>query len=224
MSLLQEALSFLQQVSVKSFSEPFLIGRGTERLCFFLPNNPTVVLKISKDNFDKQTYREINYFKFLANKKVPFAHLPHFFQEIRTPEYHCFLQERVLNEDGTPSPTLYQYLKDADVTDKKVKAAVLQLLKDFFCYIYRYNIIPCDLQMVNLLIKRTQKGSKLIFVDGLGSTDAINISQYIAWWGRKKILRKTIFFLKNNPKLASLFNTEQDIEPWVYEQIKNPRS
>ena len=98
------------------------------------------------------------------------------------------------------------------------------LLADFFRYLYRYNIIPCDLQTDNLLIeiKNTQK--KLFIVDGLGSTDAINISQYIAWWGRKKILRKTIFFLKNNPKLASLFNTEQDIEPWVYEQIKNPRS
>ena len=98
------------------------------------------------------------------------------------------------------------------------------LLADFFRYLYRYNIIPCDLQTDNLLIeiKNTQK--KLFIVDGLGNTDILKTTQYFPCQGRRKIIRKIIFFLKDNPELISLFNNPQDIEPWIYEQIKNPRS
>lgn len=215
MSLPHETSLFLQQLSTNSISDSFLIGKGTERTCFFLPEHPNVVLKISKKSLDKQTRREINYFRFLTNKKVPFSHISQFFQEIKTQEYHGFLQERILNTDGNPSPTLYEYIKHHQDSKKEI----LMMLKEFFRYLYRYNIIPCDLRLDNLLVQTTQTENKLIAVDGLGSTDAINIAQYLPCWGHKKIIRKIIFFLTNHPENLSLFDNPQEINHWVNTEI-----
>lgn len=222
---LEEAALFLRQDPIRNpFLFSFLIGEGNERSCFFLQKNADIVLKISRKSQAKQTRREIKYFSFLMKKKVPFLHIPQFFGKLQTKEYICFLQKRILNENGKSSVTLAEYLLNLPSADLQVKKEVLMLLADFFRYLYRYNIIPCDLQTDNLLIeiKNTQK--KLFIVDGLGNTDILKTTQYFPWQGRRKIIRKIIFFLKDNPELISLFNNPQDIEPWVYEQIKNPRS
>ena len=94
-----------------------------------------------------------------------------------------------------------------------------EMLKEFFRYLYRYNIIPCDLRLDNLLVQTTQTENKLIAVDGLGSTDAINIAQYLPCWGHKKIIRKIIFFLTNHPENLSLFDNPQEINHWVNTEI-----
>ncbi len=225
MSPLEESLSFLKLSPEKNpFFFPFLVGEGDERSCFFLPKHPHIVLKISQKGKDKQTRREIKYFNFLLNKKVPFSHIPRFIKKIQTEGYIGFLQERILNENGKESITLAQYLQTISPANMKAKTEILTLLADFFRYLYRYNIIPCDIQTDNLLLKETASHKKLFIVDGLGNTDIFKTSQYFPWRGRKKIIRKIIFFLKDNPELISLFNTPKDIEHWVYEQIKNPRS
>jgi len=223
MSLSQETLIFLEQnPKFLSTDSPFLIGKGTERQCFLLPQHKDVLLKLSPRKSDKQTRREIDYFNFLFHKKIPFSHLPQFLGSVQTKEYNGFLQERVLNTDGTPAVTLCQYIKDLSPLQQNSKEEIQQMLAEFFRYLYWHNILPCDLQTDNLLVKITKNGKKLILVDGLGSTDFINLSQYVTWIGRKKILRKINFFLNHDHFLLTLFENKENISDWIFTQVTTP--
>lgn len=97
MSPLEESLSFLKLSPEKNpFFFPFLVGEGDERSCFFLPKHPHIVLKISQKGKDKQTRREIKYFNFLLNKKVPFSHIPRFIKKYKQKDILAFCKSAFL--------------------------------------------------------------------------------------------------------------------------------
>lgn len=172
--------------------KPFLIGHGTERACYHSPENPAFVIKLSPKHFSKQTRRELKYFKFLQKKGVPFTHLPQYKGQVQVEGYIGFEQGAIVNTDGSLSQTLEQYFQ----THAKDSVDLDKLLEELYQYMYRYNIVPCDLNKTNVLIQFTPNGPKLVLVDGIGNTDFIALAQYWKYWGRKKIERKWPRFLK----------------------------
>lgn len=172
--------------------KPFLIGQGSERTCYHSPENPAYVIKLSPKNRAKQTKRELSYFRFLKKHGVPFTHLPAFGGVVKVEGYIGFEQEAVLNADGSLAENLEEYFKKHSTDSIPLKA----LLADLYAYMYEYNILPCDLNVTNVLVQFTKDGPKLILVDGIGNTDFIPLALYCKWWGRKKIARKWPRFLK----------------------------
>lgn len=165
---------------------PFFIGRGTERMCFLAPQDAKCVIKLSPVSHAKQTQREVRYFRFLQGKGIPFLHLPEFKGTVNVEGYTGFKQEAVLEEDGTPSPSLVSFIREHCPHRKEIFA----LLNKLYQYLWHYNILPCDLHPDNILVQRRGKHTRLVLIDGLGSMNFINFSQYVPWLGRKKIERK----------------------------------
>lgn len=217
----QTRMTSLFLLGGKTFSwddlTPFFLSKGTERTCFINPVNEGQVLKVSLRKQAKQTFREVRYFRYLIKKKVPFTHIPIFYETIKNDEYEGFLQQAVRNKDGSLSIDLNAYCKEGGIVPKEELAR-------FFYYFYRYNILPCDLNAFNIFAQETAEGVRLILIDGLGCTDFFPLAQYWPWWGRRKIIRKFIRFLQKDAFLQKQFSGKNEIKKWTLQltKTKNP--
>lgn len=178
-----------------------IIGKGSERICYLNPSNKTHLFKISPKSNAKQTLREINYFRFLIGRGIPFDHLPKFYGTINGDDFTGLVQEFIpVSENTIYSETLKTYLDNPLSLEQKKKVRnALEVLK---AYLLRYNIIPSDLFHDNIAVKHTPSGISLYLIDGLGSTELIPVSNYLKALGNRKILRK---WEKFTQKIATLY-------------------
>lgn len=167
-----------------------LIGQGTERTCYLNPSDTTRLVKISPLENSKQTRREIRYFQFLIKRGIPFDHIPRFYGTVQGTGFIGLEQEFVRNAAGPDlsPPTIHQYLS-CPLSRRQIRQ-FLDALDELKAYLLRYNVIPCDLDLDNIVVKKTATGIRLILIDGLGSTELIPASNYFRVLGNRKILRK----------------------------------
>ena len=171
-----------------------VIGKGMERTCYLNPDDPSRLVKISLNGNARQTQREIRYFRFLLDRGVPFDHIPKFYGEVHGDGFIGFEQEYIRDfpdpETGSalPAIALLQYLS-SPLSHQQIQElqAALDELKT---YLLRYNIIPNDLGVDNMVVKRMLSGIRLVLIDGFGSTELIPASNFFRFIGNRKILRK----------------------------------
>lgn len=175
-----------------------VLGRGNERCCYLNPNVQSLCIKVSNKNNAKQSKREIRYFNLLKKRHVPFIFIPDFYRVVETDGYLGVEQEVILNSDGTLCENVEGYIeKHCHNKDDELEfLAVMDMLK---CYLLKYNIIPCDLMLSNILIK-SNDNLEAYLIDGFGSTQLIPLHDYISFLGRKKIKRKWSIFIKERVK------------------------
>ena len=170
-----------------------VIGKGMERTCYLNPDDPSRLVKISLDGNTRQTEREIRYFRFLIARGIPFDHIPKFYGEIHGDGFIGFEQECICDstdpENGRPpAMILWQYLSHP-LSQEQIQElqAALDELK---AYLLRYNIIPSDLDVDNIVVQHVPSGIRLFLIDGFGSTELIPVSNFIHFIGNRKIIRK----------------------------------
>lgn len=73
---------------------------------------------------------------------------------------------------------------------------LLAALDELKTYLLRYNIIPSDLGIHNIVVKRMPSSIRLVLIDGFGSTELIPASIFIRFIGNRKIIRKWEKFLR----------------------------
>ena len=180
-----------------------VIGKGMERTCYLNPDDPSRLVKISLDGNTRQTEREIRYFRFLMNRGVPFDHIPQFYGEVHGVGFIGFEQEYVRDfhipeSESSPAMALLSYLSSplSQEQTEELQAA----LDELKAYLLRYNIIPSDLDVDNIVIKRMPSGIRLILIDGFGSTELIPASNFFRFIGNRKIIRKWEKFLQRMGK------------------------
>ena len=180
-----------------------VIGKGMERTCYLNPDDPSRLVKISLDGITRQTEREIRYFRFLMNRGVPFDHIPQFYGEVHGDGFIGFEQEYVRDfhipeSESSPAMALLSYLSSplSQEQTEELQAA----LDELKAYLLRYNIIPSDLDVDNIVIKRVPSGIRLILIDGFGSTELIPASNFFRFIGNRKIIRKWEKFLQRMGK------------------------
>ncbi len=180
-----------------------VIGKGMERTCYLNPDDPSRLVKISLDGNTRQTEREIRYFRFLMNRGVPFDHIPQFYGEVHGDGFIGFEQEYVRDfhipeSESSPAMALLSYLSSplSQEQTEELQAA----LDELKAYLLRYNIIPSDLDVDNIVIKRVPSGIRLILIDGFGSTELIPASNFFRFIGNRKIIRKWEKFLQRMGK------------------------
>ena len=180
-----------------------VIGKGMERTCYLNPDDPSRLVKISLAGNTRQTEREIRYFRFLMNRGVPFDHIPQFYGEIHGDGFIGFEQEYVRDfhtpeSESPPAMALLSYLSSplSQEQTEELQAA----LDELKAYLLRYNIIPSDLDVDNIVIKRVPSGIRLVLIDGFGSTELIPASNFFRFIGNRKIIRKWEKFLQRMGK------------------------
>lgn len=180
---------------MKDFTQWPVIGRGNERVCYQNPDDPSRCVKVSRKEKSKQSQREIRYFQYLVKRQVAFTHIPRFYSVIQTDRYLGLEQERVLDSQGKQPPDLYHYLCQP-LSNKQQREfwLAMDMLKD---YLIRYNIIPCDLVMSNMLVVEGIDKTKVIMIDGFGGAEWIPIANYVRFLGKRKIERKWQKFVED---------------------------
>lgn len=178
----------------------YLIAKGTERSCYYFPQEPNVIYKLSLRSKAKQTKREIRYFQYLQKQNIPFTHIPRFLGVIETDKYIGFKQEIILDKNGHPAKHLWQFVP----AEKKDRKELRLYLYDLFRYLYKYNIQPCDLNPDNMVLDKT--AGKFFLIDGLGCTDFIPFPVYFKSLGRKKIIKKFTYFMQMHPYIKQIFD------------------
>ena len=179
-----------------------VIGRGTERTCYQNPADPARCVKIARKGRFKQTIRETGYFRFLANRGVPFDHLPQFYGKIEEKGIIGIEQELILDrmaDDGSgngermnSSKTIDQYLASRR-TPEEIRI-FWHALDELKAWLLKYNVLALGIDHNNVVVNLTEGGgarnTRMILIDGVYDTEWIPVSKYLPCFGRRKILRR----------------------------------
>ena len=167
-----------------------LVGQGEERTCYLNPDDPARMVKFSALNQSTQTRREIRYFHSLIRKGIPFDGIPRYYGIIHDTNRLGIEQEYIADEPGStrPAPTLGEYV--CRPLEANEIAAFRQACDHFKHYLLRWNIIPANLALGNVVVQRSPDGLRLVMVDGIGGTEWIPLANWFRVFGRRKIHRK----------------------------------
>ena len=175
-------------IDMEDFTQWREVGRGDERVCYENPNDPMRCVKGSRKEKCKQSKREIRYFQYLVKRDVPFIHIPEFYGVVETDTLIGIDQQLIKSPSGDQPLDIRHYLKLQ--LSKAEQEEFWQALAELKGYLLKYNVIPCDLVMSNILIVKEKDGIRSVMVDGFGATEFLGLSNYFRYIGRKKIERK----------------------------------
>lgn len=168
-----------------------LIGKGSEKECYLHKSDNTRCLKIAHVNTCKQVKREIKYFEYLRKTgKIQATFVPKFYGAFKTPEFigyeqECFLDRNKGGSFDVACP-LWQCLKSSDCNKEQIRNELLLLKYEMV----KFNIICNDLHEGNIFWIQNGLISKMVIIDGFGSSELIPLCKYFNYFGKKKIERQ----------------------------------
>ena len=177
---------------LKIISQPN--GEGRERACYVHPEDPRLAIKIPTGPVSKQTERDIKAYKRLKKRGLAGnPHLPKYHGVCETSIGPGIVVELIRNYDGEISRPLSWYLaqgvpvEEFDTFLENMKQSFLQDLI----------IFNHDMQTGNLLFQKTSMGSaRLVVIDGLGDTVALDWLDNIPFLVRRKLNRRWKRFIR----------------------------
>ena len=170
--------------------EKKLIGKGSERSCYYHPNNENYCIKVihtmSKRSIIRSD-REINYIRKYKSKKTPFKEIPDYYGSVHTNIGKGYIFERVKDWNGENSIKLSEYIKE-DGDSENIRLMILDMYNSFI----KHRALVSDLHSGNIVVnlKNPKACPKLILIDGIGNSDFIKISDYSYYLLKKKLIRK----------------------------------
>ena len=162
-----------------------VIARGSQRICYQHPTDPTKCIKINIDATGKQQKREQTYFQKLTRRQIPFRHLAVYYGTTDTQQGVGLVFEHIRDYDGSRSISLDTYIRSNGMHQVPI---ALEAMKAHFS---RWNIITCDMSLKNFLVRRvSSEAVELVMIDGIGNREAIPLSSYVSTLGRIKMKRR----------------------------------
>tara|TARA_B110000196_G_scaffold320238_1_gene341319 strand:- start:3499 stop:4059 length:561 start_codon:yes stop_codon:yes gene_type:complete len=141
-----------------------IIGKGRDRICYEHPLIQEQCIKISIRN-DKQSKREMRYFKYLKSKKTDLSKTSIFLEKIKTNKGLGYSFRLIRDYDGKVSKTLLQSLEFNECSIPQV----LPLISDLKDYLMVNKICVRDISPSNISCQKTKEGLNLMIIDGIGS-------------------------------------------------------
>ena len=173
-------------------SEP--IGQGRERVCYVHPDDPRQAIKVPLTGSSKQTEREIRFYQKLRRRKAFHSkHVPTFHGPAETNHGPGIVVDLIRDYDGQISRPMNWYLAEGYPVEE-----FEPLLKELYeSFLENRIVFNHDLTIGNLLLqKRSMTRGRLVAIDGLGDTVAIDWLDAIPWVARRKIRRRWRRFLE----------------------------
>jgi hypothetical protein len=170
------------------------IGRGRERACYVHPEDPRMAIKIAHGKTLDQTRRELKFYRRLKKRGLKGnRHIPTYYGWARTNLGKGIVVDMIRNYDGEISQPLNWYLAQGvpiEEFDPYLEELKESFLKDLIIFNH-------DMTSGNLLVQKTSLASlKLVAIDGLGDTVAIDWLDRIPFLVRLKIRRRWKRFIK----------------------------
>ena len=101
--------------SIIELSDDLIIGKGRDRICYEHPYNKNLCIKISI-NSNKQSKREVSYFKFLTQKQVDLSKISIFQGYVITNLGKGYTFDLIRDKNGNVSKTLRECLESKALT------------------------------------------------------------------------------------------------------------
>lgn len=170
------------------------INKGTNRVCYKHPNDKTKCLKIDlREN--KETKRELKYYKKLIEKDIPFDFLSKYYGEVDTNLGKAEVFELIRDNDETISMEVDKYLKNSNsIEEIENLLKLVPLLKK---YIYENKIFVKDLNTVNIMYQQNIDKSRLVIIDGLSHSNYNPFFYICDYFLNKKINRSWNNFINS---------------------------
>jgi len=177
---------------LKIISQP--IGEGRERACYVHPEDPRLAIKIPTGTVTTQTERDIKFYKRLKKRGLlENPHLPKYHGLCETSIGPGIVVDLVRNYDGEIARPLNWYLAQG-VPIEEFNPFLEELKQSFLQDLVIFNH---DMHTGNLLFHKTSMGSaRLVAIDGLGDTVALDWLDNIPFLVRLKIKRRWKRFIK----------------------------
>ena len=182
------------------------LAQGANRVCYVHPDDPNKLLKIIKPEkrakvkksqapwykkmrssvcFD-DNLQELKAFKRLEKKEGVENYFPKCFGVVETDLGEAICVECIHSGlEGRNILSLQNYLREYGFTNEIMKA-----LDELCCFLYDNLIVTRDLRMFNIMVRHKNEMINLVIVDGLGNSEFIPISDFIASFARTKMQRK----------------------------------
>ncbi len=176
----------MKQPMLQLHGEP--IGAGKERVCYLHPDDPGKVVKIQKGGVEKQTRRELIFYRWLQRRNMNnFRHLPRFYGQVETNLGRGFVVDLVSDYDGTVSRSLYWHFDRGYPISEFIP--YLEELRQYL--VENLIVFSVDMSRFNVLYKRvSNREARLVVIDGLGNHSTINWLDEIPCFARRKIERR----------------------------------
>ncbi|MDR2760858.1 MAG: PhoP regulatory network YrbL family protein [Rickettsiales bacterium] len=192
-------------------TEKDIYARGGRRIIYNHPDNPDALIKITDQDIFKQVlkqkrkkrivfrekYYDENYRDFMAyrqyDKMSPAVYdfIPRIYGFEKTNFGEGLLVEKIKNFDGTPCPTLEEYLANFGATKE-----ILEALRLLYEKMRAVRFVSRELRGFNLLIRRAPTLSASAYViDGFGNQNFFAWLDKIPPLAEKKIRRRFERFL-----------------------------
>ncbi len=181
-------------------SQADLVGNGKERNCFVHPEDPEKAIKIVHADTEKQTKRELSFYKTVRRRKnVSFKHIPRYYGKVDTNLGRGYVFDMIRDYDGRVSRSLLWYLQEGrPLSDFKKD---LKKLKKYL--LENQLIFNHDMYAGNILYKRVSPSKgRLIIIDGFGDTVFIKWLNLLPSHRIEKIKRRWKLFINRLKRRA----------------------
>ena len=129
--------------SIIELSDDLIIGKGRDRICYEHPYNKNLCIKISI-NSNKQSKREVSYFKFLTQKQVDLSKISIFQGYVITNLGKGYTFDLIRDKNGNVSKTLRECLESKALTIDSIQFKINDLKE----YLMQNKICVRDIRFV----------------------------------------------------------------------------
>ncbi|HEM8292740.1 MULTISPECIES: YrbL family protein [Providencia] len=174
-----------------------LIASGRQRACYQHPDYDELCIKIHlKGRDDKETLREVRYYKRLYRKEYQATTVSHYFGTQETNLGLGYVFQLIKDKTGNVSHTLDYYLKNKNAYlkhQKNMKIAYAQFKKS----IYKEAIATMALKTYNIVYQLGYKPhGQFLIIDNLGSSNLIPLDYFSSTIARSTLDRRFADFEK----------------------------
>ena len=141
------------------------VGKGKERTCYVHPEDPQIAIKINHSEINKQTKRELKYYRKLTRRKnLDYTHIPRYLGSIKTNYGKGQMYNLIRDYDDEISRSLLDYLEEG-IPLAQFEDDLEKLRRSF---VKNQIIFSYDMSAQNILYKKTPHERVLVVIDGLG--------------------------------------------------------
>jgi hypothetical protein len=152
--------------NIIELSDDLIIGKGRDRICYEHPSSFNLCIKISITT-DKQSVREMRYFKFLKNKQTDLSKISTFAGKIKTNKGLGYSFDLIRDYDGKVSKTLLQSLESNECSMQQVRPFISDLKQ----YLMTNKICVRVISPSNISCQKTKDAIKLFIIDGVSNAN-----------------------------------------------------
>ncbi|GAB2874289.1 YrbL family protein [Microbulbifer echini] len=185
--------------------DPF--ASGGNRFCYLHPQDPQKCVKVMRpgrtrvllnrapwfkrwrglDSFDDNLREQEGYSQraIQQSREGLWQHLPRWYGIQATTLGPAAVTDMILDEAGTPAPTLRQYLNKNGL-DAEIRAA----LEQFADWLLEYEVLTKNLIAHNLVLRRENGHLQVYVIDGLGCASFLPLPQFSRFFARRYIHRR----------------------------------